>query len=155
MGAHRSEQLRMKKRHAQGAIASHGDTANAAGFAAGGNPVAMLDPGHKFLQEEVLVAEAPVVRVHEETGVTGWADQNEIADLPAVPEVLDKIESAGTHKHLLIITKPVEVIEHRIAAISVFAVARWQDHTVRNGASQDAAGHGNTFATGFSGWRWR
>src|SRR5580704_300358 len=155
MSAHRSEQLRVKKRHPQRAIASHGDTAEAAGFAARGNSVAMLDPGHEFLQEEIVVTEAPVVRVHEETGVTGWADQNEIADLPAVPEFLDKIESAGTHEHLLIITKPVEVIEHGIAAIGIFAVARRQDHTVRNRAAQDAAGHGKTFATGLSSWRWR
>jgi hypothetical protein len=49
----------------------------------------------------------------------------------------------------------VEVIEHGIPAIGVFAVARRQDHTVRNRAAQDAAGHGKTFATGLSGWRWR
>ena len=88
------------------------------------------------------------MRVHEETGITGRADNDEIAKLMGVPELLDKIEASGTHEHLLIVTQPMEVIEHGIAAVAVFSVAGRQDHTVRNGMPQDTAWHGEAFTTG-------
>ncbi len=154
MRAHRSEQSRVKESHAERAIASHGDSANAAGFAGGGNAVTILDPRHEFPQEEIVITEARVMRVHEETGVTSRADHDEIANLAAVPELLEKIEASGTHKHLLIITEPMEVIEHGIAAVGVFPIAGRQDHTVRNGTPQDAAGHGKAFTAGVCGWEW-
>src|SRR5437879_2912960 len=152
MRAHRSEQLRVKESHAERAIASHGDSANAAGLAGRGNPVTILDPRHEFPQEEIVKTEARVVGVHEETGVTSGADNDEIANLAAVPELLEKIEASGTHKHLLIITEAMEVIEHGITAVSVFPIAGREDHTVRNGTAQDAAGHGKAFTAGGCGW---
>src|SRR5205807_248649 len=148
VGADRAEKLRVKKSHAERAIASHGDATNSAPFTARSNPVAILDPRHEFLQEEIVVAEAPVMRVHEETSITGRADNDEIAKLVAVPKLLDKIEASGTYEHLLIVTQPMEVIEHGIAAVGVFSVARRQDHTVRNGMPQDTTRHGEAFTTG-------
>jgi hypothetical protein len=46
----------------------------------------------------------------------------------------------------------MEVIEHGITAVSVFPIAGRQDHTVRNGTAQDAAGHGKAFTAGVCGW---
>src|SRR5690348_2668298 len=149
MRAHRAKKLRMKESHAQGAIASHGDSADAARFAARGNAVAFLNRGHEFLQEEIVVAEPAVVRIHEETGITGRRDDEEIAKFVAVPQLFDQIESAGAHEHLLVVAESMEVIEHGIAAVGVFAVTRRQNHAIRNSAPQDAAGQRETLAASF------
>src|SRR2546427_10555153 len=140
MRAHRSEQLRVKESHAERAIASHGDSSNAAGLAGGGNAVTILDPRHEFPQEEIVITEARVMRVHEETGVTSGADNDEIANLAAIPELLEKIEASGAHKHLLTITQPMEVIEHGITAACVFPLTRGGGKTRRNGTAPAGAG---------------
>src|SRR5207245_10194654 len=119
MRAHRSEQLRVKESHAERAIASHGDSANAAGFAGRGNAVTILDPRHEFPQEEIVKTEARVMRVHEETGVTSRADNDAIANLLPVPKLLEKIEASGTHKHLLIISEPITLIQLGLAGAGV------------------------------------
>jgi len=154
MDAHRSEELRVKKSHAKRTIASHGDSANAARLAARGNPVAILDPRHEFLPEEIVIAEARVMRVHEEAGITSRTDNDEIAQFVAIPKLLDQIEGSGTHEHLLVIAKPVEIIEHGITTIGVFPVTGREDHTVRNGMPQDAAGHSPAFPTRRRRWEW-
>ena len=105
-----------------------------------------LDPGHELLEEEIVVAKAAVMRVHEEAGVTGRGDQDEVANFVAIPKVLDEVEASGMQEHLLVIAKPVKVIEHRVAAGGVLPIARRQDHAVRNRTPQNAAGHGKTLA---------
>ena len=111
----------MKQRHSQCSIASHGNAANSARFAARGNAVAAFDCGHELPQEKILIAQSVVVRVHEETCVTRRRDDDEIAKLAPVPKLLDQIEAAGAHEHLLVVAESVEVIDHRIAAVGVIA----------------------------------
>src|SRR5260370_3897882 len=103
MRAHRAKKLWVKKSQPQRAIASHGNATDAPGFTARGDAVATLDRGHEFLQEEILIAEAAIVRVDEKTGVAGGTDDHEIAEFAAVPERLHHVAASGAHGPLLVV----------------------------------------------------
>src|SRR5260370_27983519 len=100
MRAHRAKKLWVKKSQPQRAITSHGNATDAPGFTARGDAVATLDRGHEFLQEEILIAEAAIVRVHEEARVARGADDDEIAEFAAVLELLPMIEASRAHEPL-------------------------------------------------------
>src|SRR5579884_840638 len=146
MGADRPKQLRVKKGHAQGAIAAHGNSPDAAGIPACDDAIRPFDPGHELLEEEILIAEAAVVRIHEETGITGGRDNDEIAKFVLLPEVFDQVESAGTHEHLLVVAESMKVVEHGIAAVRLLRIRRRQNHAVWDRAPEDAAAQDLAFA---------
>lgn len=156
MGAHGAEELRMAEGQVQSAIAAHGNPGNAAVGASGLRAIAFFDLGKKFLEKKILVTKAAVTGVYVEAGASIRRDDQKIAELTPLPEVLDKIESARMDEHLLVVAESMKKIEDRVAASFFRVIAGRQDDAVSDGMAEDFAGRGKAFgADGGAKGLWR
>src|SRR5277367_4847849 len=144
----------MQKGQPQRAIAAHGNSADSPIDAIARDSVAMLDEGYEFPQQEVFVARTAIVGIDVEAGFARRSYDQEFAELVPLPKILGQIPAAGTHEGLLVVAKPVQEIQDRIAARDVGIVSRRQERAVGNLLAENFAFQRETFgAAGVSGAR--
>src|SRR5207245_11664195 len=93
----------------------------------------------KFPHQKILVALAAIVRVDVETSVSGRSDDEELAKLVLLAQVLDQVHAAGLEKDLLVFAQAVEKIKDGVAGGLLRVVSRRQEHAVRHRAAKNFA----------------
>src|SRR5713226_2478565 len=154
MRARRAEQFRMAKGQPQGPVAAHGNPRYPAILAPGSDAIAPLDLRQKFPHQKILVALAAIARVDVETSVSGRRDDEELAKLVLLAQVLDQVHAAGFQKDLLVFAQAVEKIKDGVAGRLLRVVSRRQKHAVRYRAAKNLAGKREALGAARGAGRW-
>src|SRR5579862_4341212 len=102
----------MAQRDMQGAVASHGNSCDAAALAAFFCAVMRVDERHEFLGEKILIRALALLRVDEERAAAIRSGDEEFADLHLLPEVLREVKAAGIDYGFGVLAQSVEKIDH-------------------------------------------
>src|SRR5258708_4152550 len=145
VGAHGAEESRMAEGQMQSAITAHRNPGNAAVGTPGLRAIAFFDSGKKFPEKKIFITKAAIPGGYVEAGASIRRDDQKIAELMPLPEVLDKIESARMNEHLLVVAEAMKKIEDGIAASFFRVVAGRQDDAVSDGMAEDFAGRREAF----------
>ena len=96
---------------------------------------------HEFLEKEIAVSERVVRRIDVETASSIWRDDQKVDDLMLPAQVFDQAPSPGTEQRLLVLTKTMQEVKHRIAPLlRVIGVIIWRQlHTVVDRLLENAA----------------
>src|SRR5215471_16724165 len=76
--------------------------------------VLLLHLRHELLDEEVFIPNLTVFRVEVERAPRAGREDDEVADLAAAAQFIDKVPAARVQQRLLIVPKTVEVIQDGI-----------------------------------------
>ena len=90
----------------------------------GANAVFALDVRHEFLQKEIAVAYRAVGRVDVEAAPALRRDDQKIAHLVLVAQIVEQRPAAAVEKCLLVVAQAVQKIEHRISLRRMLRRAR-------------------------------
>src|SRR5579862_5258156 len=101
--------------------------------------IVALDERQKFFHEKILVANAPIARIDIEAATGSGSRDQEFADPLLVPEVLNQVPSARIQKQLLVFSKTVQEIEHRIALRFSRIVTGRKKNAIGNAAPENFA----------------
>ncbi len=105
----------MGKSEAQGTVASHGNPADGSACAARTKAVFALDVGQEFLEKEVAVADGGVGGVDVEAAPSFGRDNQEVAHLVLVAQIVEQCPAARVEEGLLVVAKAVQKIQHWIS----------------------------------------
>src|SRR5436305_9724113 len=100
----------------QGPVATHRDAGNASSRGSTFRPILLLHLRHKFLGEEVFIAQFAICRIEIKSMSAARSQDYKIADLPARAQMLHYVPTAKVKERLLVIAQPVQVIQHGIVS---------------------------------------
>src|SRR5208282_1233988 len=114
----------MAEGEAKRTIAAHGDAADRSIPAAAADAVFALNRGDELLQKEIAVANRTIGGVDVETSSAFWSNDEKIANLMFLPEIIQQRPSSAVEEGLLVVAEPVKKIEDWVALRGSFLSAR-------------------------------
>ena len=96
---------------------------------------------HELLEKEIVVAVRVVRRIDVETSVSVGRNNQKVDDLMLTAQVFDQTPSTGAEERLLVLTKAMKKVKHRIVPLLrvIGVIVSGQLHTVMNGLLKNLA----------------